>query len=163
MAPLDFAIASLPVSAGRLGISPMPGRTGDAAADWQHLIDWAPDIVISMTQDEEFPPPGADSFLTRLRAEGIAWHHCPVPDFSAPASADAFAPAEQAALRALQSGQKVLVHCFGGCGRSGMMCLRLMIGAGEDSAVALTRLRSVRPCAVETDAQAAWARRRAAR
>jgi hypothetical protein len=34
----------------------------------------------------------------------------------------------------------------------------LMIEMGEDADDALTRLRAVRPCAVETDAQLAWAR-----
>ena len=51
----------------------------------------------------------------------------------------------------------VLVHCFGGCGRSGMLVLRVMIEAGEPAGTALKRLRQVRPCAVETEAQMAWA------
>ncbi|MDH5531227.1 MAG: protein phosphatase, partial [Paracoccaceae bacterium] len=46
-----------------------------------------------------------------------------------------------------------------GCGRSGMAVLRLMVEAGEPVDVALIRLRKVRPCAVETDAQLAWASR----
>ncbi|SMY06745.1 hypothetical protein LOM8899_00875 [Flavimaricola marinus] len=57
----------------------------------------------------------------------------------------------------LGQGGKVLVHCFGGCGRSGMAVLRLMIEAGEDGATALTRLQELRPCAVETEAQRVWA------
>ena len=51
-----------------------------------------------------------------------------------------------------------MIHCFGGCGRSGMAALRLMVEAGEDADEALERLRAVRPCAVETDAQLRWAR-----
>src|SRR5690606_33735699 len=58
---------------------------------------------------------------------------------------------------ALEGGGRVLVHCLGGCGRSGMVALRLMIGAGETPEVALRHLRGVRPCAVETEAQLAWA------
>jgi hypothetical protein len=38
-----------------------------------------------------------------------------------------------------------------------MAVLRLMVECGEDPAQALARLRSVRPCAVETDAQLDWA------
>ena len=38
-----------------------------------------------------------------------------------------------------------------------MALLRLMAEAGEDVDMALARLRSVRPCAVETTAQQAWA------
>jgi len=57
----------------------------------------------------------------------------------------------------LQTGGSVLVHCKGGCGRSGMAALRLMVEAGEDPHLAFARLRDVRPCAVETEAQLAWA------
>ena len=53
----------------------------------------------------------------------------------------------------------MLVHCRGGCGRSGMAVLRLMVEAGEAPEEALARLRAVRPCAVETEAQMDWARR----
>jgi len=54
-------------------------------------------------------------------------------------------------------GGKVLVHCMGGCGRSGMAVLRLMVETGEPPHSALSRLRAARPCAVETDAQFDWA------
>jgi len=37
------------------------------------------------------------------------------------------------------------------------MALRLMVEHGEAPNAALQRLRMVRPCAVETDAQQAWA------
>ena len=40
-----------------------------------------------------------------------------------------------------------------------MAVLRLMIEAGEAPEVALPRLRAVRPCAVETEAQMTWATR----
>jgi hypothetical protein len=39
-----------------------------------------------------------------------------------------------------------------------MAVLRVMIAAGEDADAALLRLRTVRPCAIETDAQMQWAR-----
>jgi len=41
-----------------------------------------------------------------------------------------------------------------------MAVLRLMIEAGEEAGDALARLRSLRPCAIETHAQMAWALRR---
>ena len=39
-----------------------------------------------------------------------------------------------------------------------MAALRLMIEVGEDPDAALKRLRAVRACAVETEAQMIWAR-----
>ena len=55
------------------------------------------------------------------------------------------------------AGRGVAVHCRAGIGRSGMVALRLMIEAGEAPDDALARLRTVRPCAVETTAQMHWA------
>ncbi|MBR9844091.1 MAG: protein phosphatase, partial [Rhodobacteraceae bacterium] len=52
------------------------------------------------------------------------------------------------------------VHCFGGCGRSGMAIMRLLVEMGEEPEAALARLRAVRPCAVETEAQRLWAANR---
>ena len=58
----------------------------------------------------------------------------------------------------INDGDKILVHCRGGCGRTGMIVLRIMVEFGEDPDEALERLRKVRPCAVETKAQENWAR-----
>ena len=38
-----------------------------------------------------------------------------------------------------------------------MALMRLMVEAGEDADEALERLRAARPCAVEREAQRAWA------
>jgi protein-tyrosine phosphatase len=57
----------------------------------------------------------------------------------------------------LARGGSVLMHCYGGRGRSGMALTRLMVESGETPAAALARLRQVLPEAVETAAQAAWA------
>ena len=57
----------------------------------------------------------------------------------------------------LAAGRGVAVHCRAGIGRSGMVALRLMIEAGEAPDDALARLRTVRPCGVETTEQMHWA------
>lgn len=137
----------------------MPGRTRHYAADWQHLMNWAPDLVLSMVPTEELARKGAASLGTDLGNAGIAWCHLPVPDFGVPdATLDARWPeVEASAVKVLQAKGKVLIHCHGGCGRSGMAALRLLIATGEAPDAALARLRAARPCAVETDAQMAWA------
>lgn len=109
-----------------------------------------------MTQQDELDRKGAGSLGQDLRNEGIDWLHVPVVDFGVPPTMN-WNSLRDRVLADLDRGGRVLVHCFGGCGRSGMMALRLMIAAGEDADAALARLRQIRPCAVETDAQMAWA------
>ncbi|MCZ4352300.1 protein-tyrosine phosphatase family protein [Roseovarius aestuarii] len=157
----DFVIYAVPVAGGIVGIAPLPGG-GDAAAykdDLLHMKDWRPALVLSMTTQAEMVAGGAERLGGDLQDLGTRWVHLPVPDFGVPegrAVAD-WAAASHAALAALRGRGRVLVHCRGGCGRSGMVALRLMIEAGEAPEAALTRLRAIRPCAVETSAQLRWA------
>jgi len=154
-----FAIADLPLGPGRLGICPLPGRTGDYAGDLGAILAWHPSMVVTMTTEIEMESGGAEGLPADLAAEGIAWRHLPITDFRAPCGqVQAAWPAFSTEARGiLARGGRVLLHCYGGCGRSGMAVLRLMVEAGELADHALARLRDARPCAVETAAQMAWA------
>lgn len=156
MAFSEFAIHPIDVGGGGLAIAPMPGRHLAYAADLSTVLAWAPVLVISMTTQEEMDAEGAGRLGTDLAEAGIVWRHFPVNDFGTPVDLD-WPAVRNLALGILGQGERVLVHCFGGCGRSGMIILRLMIAAGEAPQAALLRLRSIRPCAVETKAQMAWA------
>lgn len=159
MATVEFGIYAVSVGAGEVALSPVPGRFGTYEADLSQILRWAPDLVLTMTGASELDRVGASGFGTDLAAVGVEWVHLPVTDFGAP-DRDVAARWSTVAPRAaelLSRGGKVLCHCFGGCGRSGMMALRLMVEAGEAPRDALHRLRAVRPCAVETDGQFDWA------
>jgi len=149
------------VSAGQgiLAISPMPGVGGDFAGDVQHLIEWKPALVVSLVSEAELATAGATGLGPRLVDAGARWEHLPIHDFGVPDDAfdEAWPVVSANARRALTGGGRILVHCRGGCGRSGMVALRLMIELGEAPDDALARLRAVRPCAVETPQQMAWA------
>jgi len=149
----------LAVGRGVLALSPMPGRTRHYGTDRARLLDWRPGMVITMTPLSDLARKGSGGLPDDLAAAGIAWRHLPVTDFGAPDAGvvAAWAEVEAEALALLAQGGRVLVHCYGGCGRSGMAVLRLMIAAGEAPGAALARLRALRPCAVETDAQMRWA------
>lgn len=141
---MTFEPYSLSVGAGTLALSPLP------EAAWQ-VADW--DAVLSMTTASEMP----DGLVTDFQRREL-WAHFPVTDYGVPDDDTPWAPISVQLHDVLEGGGRVLVHCKGGCGRSGMAVLRLMIEAGEDPDKALVRLRSLRPCAVETEAQLAWAR-----
>lgn len=155
-----FVIFALPVSDGILALAPLPGRGGHYAEDLAHLRDWQPALVITLATAPEMVAHNIGDLGTDLREKGTRWMHLPVPDLGIPdiATEELWHGASDAALSALEGGGRVLVHCVGGCGRSGMAALRLMIEAGEDADAALARLRAVRPGAVETDEQMHWAR-----
>ena len=148
---MTLPAAELAVGAGWLSLSPLPGRGGDLAGDVAGLLRWRADLVVSLTETAEMT---TGDLPAALAAAGIGWQHVPVPDYGVPGDVAGVVEALSARLAA---GQRIALHCMGGCGRSGMLALRLMVATGEAPADALARLRAVRPCAVETPAQLDWA------
>lgn len=153
----EFEIHALRVGGGDLALCPVPGRTGAYAADRDRVIAWRPALVVTLTAVSELERAGAADLPADLAAAGIGWRHFPVVDFGVPGEDAPWEVLSQEVRGLLASRARVLAHCFGGCGRSGMVVLRLMVETGEGPDAALARLRAVRPCAVETVAQIAWA------
>lgn len=154
-----MVIHALPVGGGILALGPLPGVGGDYPGDLAHISEWTPAMVISLVTQVEFLQAGSQGFGQNIQDKGTRWLHMPIRDFGTPGPEfERSWPRISTQVRAaLLGGGRVLVHCRGGCGRSGMVALRLMIEAGEAPDEALERLRGVRPCAVETEPQMRWA------
>lgn len=147
-----------PFAPGRLAICRLPGRAGDLAGDVAIIAAWRPALVVSMTEPAEMAAKGAAGLVAALHASGIAHAHFPIRDFGAPEAADPRWPPLSARLHdALEAGERVLLHCMGGLGRSGMIAMRVMAECGHPPSDALAILRKARPGAVETPEQEAWA------
>ncbi|PSL22263.1 protein-tyrosine phosphatase family protein [Shimia abyssi] len=154
-----FSIYAVSAARGEIALCPAPGVFGTYAADVELIRDWAPAMVISMTQVDELQYFGASGLGADVQSIGADFEALPTCDYGV-LNATTETQWPHVARRAseyLREGRRVLVHCRGGCGRSGMVVLRLLIELGEDPTAALVRLRAVRPCAVETDAQLQWA------
>lgn len=156
---MGFEIVEYPLGGGVISLSPQPV----IGVDFAQLRRWAPDHVVSLTSSEEMRDvgqnAGAEGVLEQLSGGPWQWHHHAIQDFGVPdASFEAAWPVLATALSAaLHDGQRVLAHCRGGCGRSGMVVMALMVRFGRAPKAALAELRLRRPCAVETEAQAFWA------
>ncbi len=157
----NFAIYPVPLSRGTLAISPIPGRGGQFDADMTTLLQWNPDLVLTMTTLAELAKVNAAELPIRLSDASTDWRHLPIEDFGAPNSetANLWPDAAKRAHEILDNGGKVLAHCYGGQGRSGMAIMRLMVERGIPPDDALAQIRAVRPHAVETEPQRLWAAR----
>jgi protein-tyrosine phosphatase len=150
-----LVIHAFSVGEGILAITSLPGRNGDYVGDIAHIREWKPGLVLSMTTDAEMEVAGAQTLGGDVQTAGSSWAHLQIQNYGAPPN-DVLAlwpDASAAAVATLKGGGRVLLHCRGGCGRSGMIALRLMIEVGEAPLDAFARLRAVRNCAVETEAQ----------
>ncbi|WP_299948221.1 protein-tyrosine phosphatase family protein [uncultured Ruegeria sp.] len=155
----EIIIHALQVGGGTLALTSMPGRGGDYLGDLDAVADWKPGLILSMATEVEMILDGARDFGADVRSRACRWVHLPVEDYGIPAREvnALWDEVSESARQALSGGGRVLIHCKGGCGRSGMAVLRLMVECGEHPDTALERLRGLRPCAVETDAQMRWA------
>jgi len=152
-----FAISEWPIAKGVIGLCPIPGRYGAYENDLVKIAKWRPSIVISLTETHELAKTGASEFQNWLAQNEIAWHHIPIKDFDIPNAeqTEAWRETRTGVANALENGARILIHCYGGCGRSGALATNLLLYMGYENA--LETLRNKRPCVIETDAQLDWA------
>ena len=106
------------------------------------------DAVVVLVEDFELP-----YSLDEWEKRGVEVFHSPIPDFSAPSLEELLYLLRWIEAK-VREGKKVLIHCIGGCGRSGTVAVAwLMYSQHLSLRQALYRVRRLRPCAVETEEQ----------
>lgn len=138
-----------------MALTACPGRKGDYAASLDRICHWNPTAVLSLIEEQEFPFDPAQ-FGADLSSKGIAWLRFPIRNYSTPEGNEDW-PAVARKVRDILDGKgRVLIHCWGGLGRSGMVAARLLTERGEAASVAIKQVRLARPGAIETEAQERW-------
>ncbi|WP_456421491.1 protein-tyrosine phosphatase family protein [Thermococcus sp.] len=103
------------------------------------------DAVVPLVEKYELPYP-----LEEWGKRSVEIFHSPIPDFLAPSLNQLFEILRWIETKTVE-GKNVLVHCSGGCGRSGTVAVAwLMYSKGLSLGKALLAVRKLRPCAVET-------------
>ena len=161
-------IAEIPAGGGVIGVTLCPGKRGasafgqawarDLATDVAVIADWGARAVVTLIEEHEFVLLGVKALPQAVRAAGIEWHHLPIEDASVPDQRFERAwPGLWPQLKGrLAAGERVLVHCRGGLGRAGTVAALVLVECGELPAVAIERVRSARPGAIETAKQERW-------
>ena len=153
-----FDVLYLPTGA-RLILSALPGRDGDLSGDLVRLLEQSPDFILSLTEKSELHRLGLDRFPEQARDMEVPVLDFPIPDFGTPSAAQSadWSVFSQPMQHQIDHGGCFVIHCHGGKGRTGMICLRLLVDRGVSPADGLELLRETRPGSVETDAQYDWA------
>jgi protein-tyrosine phosphatase len=150
-----------------LGMSHCPGRSLAREVPRRMVDDlatieaWGASTLLSLVESNEFARLGVPDFAARMAESSLRWLHVPIADLQVPGAATLAAwRAQRVALReALQRGDKVLVHCAFGLGRTGTLVARLLVDSGVEPAQAIARVRAARPGTIETASQAAFVMR----
>ncbi len=145
----------LPPSAG-LAVVLCPGRKDrgrDLQTDLQLLASQGVRALYGFITEPELAAVGAQSIADQARALGMEYLLLPIPDQGVPTHAEALAWVRQAIER-LQHGEKLVFHCLGGLGRSGMLAACVLAACGIPRQDAVARVRAARgPRALETTEQ----------
>lgn len=83
------------------------------------------------------------------------WIHLPVRDVDVPDERfeHGWLTVGQEVHQRLDAGERILIHCRGGLGRTGLVAARILVERGCAPRDAVHRVRAVRPGAIETRAQ----------
>jgi protein-tyrosine phosphatase len=112
-------------------------------------------------EDHEYDLLAIPDLRGRARDAGLEVRHFPIADDSVPPPwrGDAFDELVAGIRRALDGGRRVVVHCRGGVGRSGLVAAAVATTYGDDADAAIARVRRAQRWAVETKEQEAYVAR----
>lgn len=152
-------------SGGKAGMTHCPGRNhtdtlgrrwnGDLAADLTSIEAWGARALVSLIEAQEFAGLGVPDLAIQIRRRRFDWYHLPIRDMCAPDDdfARAWAKHGTPISQYLQDGEKIVVHCAGGLGRTGTIVARLLVDFGASPAEAIETVRRARRGTIESTAQ----------
>jgi len=129
--------------AGRLGITPCPGRRDrgrDLSTDLAQLRSQGVTRLLCLLTDSELHWAGVPDLGPRAQAAGLTYRRLPVPHQGTPHTVDAIELARWC-RQAMEQGETVVLTSMGGLGRSGTIaaCLLVASGMSPDTAIAAVR------------------------
>ena len=164
--PLRIDALQVAPGQGWLGMTLCPGKqqaNSMSGGDWQRDLNldldavktWGASTVLTLLEEHEFPAFGVTGLPSAVRERGMRWIHLPIPDRCAPtATFEAAWPQLAPDLhQRLDDGERLLIHCLGGIGRTGTVAARLLMERGWSCADAMLEVRKVRRGAIETAVQ----------
>jgi len=174
ISPLRIDAVEVPGSGGLIGMAACPGKDEyaglgippgpwkrDLELDLQVISDWGAQALVSLIEDYEFELLGVPELPEMTEHFGIRWFHLPIVDVSIPDRRfeEVWETAGKELRRILADSGRIVLHCRGGLGRTGMIAARLLVEFGMDPRAAIARVRQARPGAIQTREQEEYVRR----
>jgi protein-tyrosine phosphatase len=110
------------------------------------------DVLVSVMESHEFDSLGIAGLRDQCAATGIEWLRYEVVDGSVPKDQKAFADFVSSIVDRLRAGKRVVIHCKGGLGRTGLTAACVIIAISDNQIGwedAMNIVRSARPGTIE--------------
>ncbi len=149
------------VAPGAIGLTILPGRKDYSRSiddDLKQLKLAGVDIIIPLITDDEFHNFGVDELLQEYYDNGFQVRRLPIMDQLVCSEQEMRNLAEYM-NKHINAGKKIMVHCVGGLGRSGMVAAAYLKYKGVDAGKAIETIRACRgPRAIESKPQEVFVR-----
>jgi len=150
------------VAPGQLGITLLPGRRDlgrSLADDLASLQAAGVTQVVTLVTSDELHAYGVEELFAAYQQAGLTCRHLPILDQGV-CTRDEMTDLVKWFDQHLAAGAKILIHCAGGLGRSGMVAASYLKTKGLSAEAAIQAVRAARSArALETPAQEDFVRR----
>ena len=157
--PLRIADISVGPGDGYLGLTLCPGKKDlsrgwnrDLRTDVAAIRDWGASAVVTLIEMHEFGLLSIETLEDEVRNQGMDWLHLPIRDVDIPDARFEHAWKASGPLihQRLDAAQRILIHCRGGSGRTGLVAALVLVERGMEPWAAIGRVRGTRRHAIET-------------
>ncbi len=167
--PLRIDSVAVPGTGGLIGLTICPGKkqanaqsgswSRDLVLDLEVIGTWKAELILGLMEIHEYVELGVTALISEKHA-GIRYLHFPIHDGSAPDLRwdESWKEAGPIVRSIIRRGGRVLIHCMGGLGRTGLIASRLLVEFGVHPETAILNVRAARPGTIETAVQETYIR-----
>lgn len=168
VSPLRIDAVAVPGTGGLIGMTICPGKDeyagmGFPSGPWKRDLDldlqvireWRTDALVTLIEPFEFVFLSVPELPDKIAEIGLRWFHLPIVDVWIPDGRfeEAWETAGEELRQILRDGGRIVLHCRGGLGRTGLVAARLLVVFGMEPREAIRRVRAARPGAIQTREQ----------